>query len=659
MIDGLKTTTAISGGVIVSATISEFGHLLLTLSNGQVIDAGSVIGPAGPVGSIGEQGEKGDRGLAGLNGAAGNRGEQGIQGPKGKDGQSFEIDKVGDYDSKPLYNNEPEGFSYLAVDEQGIKPALLFIKRSYGNNDWFPGVPFAPPLQGKKGDKGDKGDQGEKGDQGPRGAGLEPDARGLTEARSLYDAEDPSFIFYDYQQNKFFVKMSHDHGHWSEAYDMMQGETGATGATGSKGDGIDIDLVIDETFKPENFSTKLPGYSIFSIFDNKLYIKLEDNSWSSGISIKGDKGDIGRGLQVDTVILNVSELVDYEKQHEGYMVMHTPSQTLFMKNYPYPWPGQDNTLDYSLPEYQTEEYKAKKEFWDTMTVMERLEFLWSANPITQGKQGEQGIQGIQGEQGEKGDKGNQGLGFQSDFKGPGLTTRKQYDNYPAGTSYIDTTYGMLYFRQTDVGGQWGPGIPIAASGGTISDIKFITHGEMVDPNDASSTVNANNVLRVTSVTDGGEKPKIENIYLPGTAHTTILFVDVNAKPDNEKETRTYLTNVAYGTVLRPELWTILEFVDKDGNKPSASFYLDITTSADPVIQSKHIGSSDLDGGVDTAGNYDINPMVVDNTLFTQLSPTDTNIRAELRVVFNMHDKFTNQAVGELTAGNMRFLINIS
>ncbi len=62
---------------IVSAKVNPSGHLIVTLSDGEVLDAGYVVGPQGP---------KGDPGPAGTQGPKGDPGPAGTQGPKGDPG---------------------------------------------------------------------------------------------------------------------------------------------------------------------------------------------------------------------------------------------------------------------------------------------------------------------------------------------------------------------------------------------------------------------------------------------------------------------------------------------------------------------------------------------------------------------------------------------
>jgi len=64
--------SACSGAVgVTGASVDNNGHLILTLSNGQTIDAGNVAGPPGPQGIVGPRGEKGDNGDPGPQGPPG------------------------------------------------------------------------------------------------------------------------------------------------------------------------------------------------------------------------------------------------------------------------------------------------------------------------------------------------------------------------------------------------------------------------------------------------------------------------------------------------------------------------------------------------------------------------------------------------------------
>lgn len=97
-------------------------------------------------------------GPQGPQGPAGAQGVQGVQGVKGDVGASFIADIKDVATNKPLYNLQPKGFSFFAMDA-----GLLYFKLSDANGDWSTGLSFG------KGDKGDTGATGPAGAQGPQG----------------------------------------------------------------------------------------------------------------------------------------------------------------------------------------------------------------------------------------------------------------------------------------------------------------------------------------------------------------------------------------------------------------------------------------------------------------------------------------------------------
>ena len=74
-------------GVGVTAASIEGGELVLTLSDGSRVKAGTVVGPRGEKGEPGEPGARGERGHAGEIGAPGRDGRDGRDGVDGKDGR--------------------------------------------------------------------------------------------------------------------------------------------------------------------------------------------------------------------------------------------------------------------------------------------------------------------------------------------------------------------------------------------------------------------------------------------------------------------------------------------------------------------------------------------------------------------------------------------
>ena len=77
-----------ANSTVETGLVDEVGHLQLTRTDGQVVDAGYVVGPQGTQGIQGFQGIQGVQGLKGDKGDKGDQGIQGIQGVQGIQGQT-------------------------------------------------------------------------------------------------------------------------------------------------------------------------------------------------------------------------------------------------------------------------------------------------------------------------------------------------------------------------------------------------------------------------------------------------------------------------------------------------------------------------------------------------------------------------------------------
>ncbi len=130
----------------------------------------SLVGPDGAPGADGADGEAGADGANGISAYqvwinAGNAGTEqdfldslvGPAGADGQDGSNFTVDATGLLANRGTYDDEAEGFSYLATDDGNI-----YIKNSNTSGDWSGAIPF-------KGDKGDTGDPGADGVDGSDG----------------------------------------------------------------------------------------------------------------------------------------------------------------------------------------------------------------------------------------------------------------------------------------------------------------------------------------------------------------------------------------------------------------------------------------------------------------------------------------------------------
>lgn len=114
---GLTGPAGTDGVSVTSAVVNANGNLILTLSNGSTINAGSSVGPAGPQGIQGVKGDTGATGPQGLQGVKGDKGDagadstvpgpQGLQGPAGAQGPQGVKGDTGDQGLQG-----PAGISY-------------------------------------------------------------------------------------------------------------------------------------------------------------------------------------------------------------------------------------------------------------------------------------------------------------------------------------------------------------------------------------------------------------------------------------------------------------------------------------------------------------------------------------------------------------------
>ena len=186
----------ISRGLQVVDINEDTGHLILTLTDGQTVDLGKVVGDTGPQGPKGDTGAVGPRGPAGAQGA---KGDTGARGPKGDTG---------------------------ARGEKGEKGAAF----TYAD---FTAAQLAA-LKGEKGDKGAQGEQGPagpKGETGPAGADDAPGAKGDTGAQGPKGnpgEKGDAFTYADFTAAQL------------AALKGEKGDKGDTGPQGPKGDGVEV-----------------------------------------------------------------------------------------------------------------------------------------------------------------------------------------------------------------------------------------------------------------------------------------------------------------------------------------------------------------------------------------------------------------------------------
>lgn len=118
------------GASVTDAAINEDGHLIITLSTGETIDAGYAVGPAGAPGKDGQDGAPGKDGVAGTD---------------GKDGIGIQSVEQ----------------TTTSTEDSGIN--IVTVTKTDGTTSTF------TVRNGSKGSEGDTGPQGPKGDPGPQG----------------------------------------------------------------------------------------------------------------------------------------------------------------------------------------------------------------------------------------------------------------------------------------------------------------------------------------------------------------------------------------------------------------------------------------------------------------------------------------------------------
>ena len=183
--DNITLTTGANGIITISstdtlssATVTN-GDLILSLTNGDTINAGNVVGPAGaqglqgPAGADGQDGAQGVQGPAGPKGDKGDTGDIGPQGPQGLQGDTGATGPQG-----------PQGLQGLAGADGAVGPkgdtgdtgpqGLQGPAGPAGADSTVPGP------QGPKGDTGDTGPAGPKGDTGDIGPAGTTDYNALT-----------------------------------------------------------------------------------------------------------------------------------------------------------------------------------------------------------------------------------------------------------------------------------------------------------------------------------------------------------------------------------------------------------------------------------------------------------------------------------------------
>lgn len=201
------------GVSVTGATVNESGELVMTLSDGNEINAGFVKGEKGDTGDPGPQGLKGDKGDKGETGPEGPQGIQGIQGIQGEVG--------------PKGDTGPQGERGLQ-GEQGIQGIQGIPGETGPKGDTGP--------QGEQGIKGDTGDAGPKGDTGETGPQGETGPKGA-DGVSVSSVVQTTTANTDGGENVITVTLSNGA---KSTFKVKNGTKGSKGDKGEPGKGLKV-----------------------------------------------------------------------------------------------------------------------------------------------------------------------------------------------------------------------------------------------------------------------------------------------------------------------------------------------------------------------------------------------------------------------------------
>ncbi len=230
----------------------------------------------------------------------GDKGDIGEQGDKG------ELGEKGDKGDSINFSYIVSNKSFLPKKAKLNVYALVRNKLDiyyYFDNRW-------ELLGSLKGEQGDKGEQGNKGDKGNMGIPftIKYTYDNIGEFNS--DKGNINNDEYDYMLDKETGNLyQYINNNWEFKFNIK-------GPVGSKGDGIQIDIIVENKEELLNYNDKLNNYALEKNTLNLYY--NTNNSWNLIGNLRGDKGikgdkghkgDVGKGLKIDHYVDSITELL--------------------------------------------------------------------------------------------------------------------------------------------------------------------------------------------------------------------------------------------------------------------------------------------------------------------------------------------------------------
>ena len=160
--NGVAGTAGLNGVSVTGAAVNVNGQLVVQLSNGQQINAGAVVGPQGPFGPQGAAGAKGDTGAQGVKGDTGAQGVKGDTGTTGATGATGLQGVKGDTGLQGVQGVAGRNVASTAIDGNGNLQITLRdgVILTAGHVVGAQGAQGIQGLQGIAGVQGVKGDTG-------------------------------------------------------------------------------------------------------------------------------------------------------------------------------------------------------------------------------------------------------------------------------------------------------------------------------------------------------------------------------------------------------------------------------------------------------------------------------------------------------------------
>lgn len=258
----LEATAGKDGISVKTAGFSKDGDLLITLSDGTVLNAGKAVGAKGADGTNGKDGTNGRDGANGVDGKNGVNGKDGADGKDGigvssakvnddgqlilgfSDGSQVNLDRVVGMNGKDgigIEKTEITADGVLVITYTNGQTAELGNVIGASGKDGKDGIDGVDGKDGVDGAKGDKGDKGETGAAGKDGQNGTNGTDGISISSAVINESGELVLTYsDGQTANLGVIIGANGKDGKDGTDGVDGKDGVDGTNGTDGkDGSD------------------------------------------------------------------------------------------------------------------------------------------------------------------------------------------------------------------------------------------------------------------------------------------------------------------------------------------------------------------------------------------------------------------------------------